>query len=207
MSGERLDEAHPLGNGDELRGRHPTALRVLPPGERLEPCHLAGGHGDLRLVKEDDLPALERPSELGAQYEPPGIVRIILGAIDGVGSAGPLRRVHRHIGPLQQCFGRRAMVWRGRDSDAGRHLEGMLLAEERGLQRPQEAVSDPGGVRDVGPWQQNGELIATQPGNHGANVQSLAEPRSDLAQQDVAHLVTEAVVDLFEVVDVQQKER
>ena len=99
------------------------------------------------------------------------------------------------------------MVWRGRDSDAGRHLEGMLLAEERGLQRPQEAVSDPGGVRDVGPWQQNGELVAAQPGNHVANFQSLAEPRSDLAQQDVAHLVTEAVVDLFEVVDVQQKER
>ena len=98
------------------------------------------------------------------------------------------------------------MVGTNRDPDTGRHLEGMLLAEEWALQRPQQAVGYPGGLRGVGPRQQNGELIAAQPRHHVGDLQPLAESRPDLSQQDVAHLVTKAVVDLFEVVDVEQQE-
>ena len=105
----------------------------MPPGERLEPGHLPGGDRNLGLVIEDDLAALERPSEFAAQQESPGIVGVVLGAIDGIGTSRALRRVHRHVGALKQRFGRRAMVGTNRDPDTGRHLEGMLLAEEWAL--------------------------------------------------------------------------
>ena len=64
----------------------------------------------------------------------------------------------------------------------------------------------PGGLRGVGPRQQNGELIAAQPRHRVGDLQPLAESWPDLPQQDVADLVTKAVVDLFEVVDIEQQE-
>src|SRR5438874_11221929 len=83
----------------------------------------------------------------------------------------------------------------------------MLLAEEWALQRPQQAVGYPGSLWGIGRRQQDGELITAEPRHHVGDLQPLAESWPDLSQQDVTHLVTKAVVDLFEVVDVEQQER
>src|SRR2546423_3640674 len=103
---------------------------MMQAGEPLEAGNLADRDRNLRLVIEDDVSALERPSEFASQQESAGIVGIVLGAIDGVGTSRALRRVHRHVGPLKQGFGRRPVVRANRDADTGRHLQGMFLAEE-----------------------------------------------------------------------------
>jgi len=67
-------------------------------------------------------------------------------------------------------------------------------------------MREAGGCDGIRSGQQDRELIATKAAHHAARLQALPEARTDLAQEDVAHLMPEAVVDLFEVVDVEQQQ-
>ena len=57
------------------------------------------------------------------------------------------------------------------------------------------------------PAQQHGELVAAEPGERVAAAQRAAQPGGDLAQQPVAVVVAERVVDLLEPVEVDQQQR
>ena len=63
------------------------------------------------------------------------------------------------------------------------------------------------GLVEAGVGQQDGELVAAEPGQHVARPQRGAQPRADLAEQVVAGVVAEAVVDLLEPVEVEQQQR
>ncbi len=52
--GHRLDEARPLGLGDELVGHEQSPGRVAPPDEGLDTVHLERGHVRFRLVVEHE---------------------------------------------------------------------------------------------------------------------------------------------------------
>ena len=59
----------------------------------------------------------------------------------------------------------------------------------------------------AGVGQQDGELVAAQPGEEVAGPQGRAQARADLPEQVVAGVVAEAVVDLLEAVEVEQQQR
>ena len=123
---------------------------------------------------------------------------------------GGLGRVHRHVGPLQEGGGvvrrgrapRRCRCWR---RPRGRGRRRRTAARGRGATSP--AIGR--GVlvgRHVG--EQDGELVAAEPGDRVAARRRRSRSRlADLAQQLVADVVAERVVDLLEAVEVDQEDR
>ena len=80
------------------------------------------------------------------------------------------------------------------------------LQQDRTTQGRDDALGHFGGVslgRDV--LEQNGELVAAQAGDGVLGAHAASNARGHLGQQGVALLVAQAVVDDFEVVDVQEQ--
>ncbi len=98
------------------------------------------------------------------------------------------------------------MLGKSGDPDAGGDFERMLLAQERPFQRPQQGLRRSCRSCGVCARKQDGELVAAEPGDQVLGLDRFMETRTHLAKQRIAHLVSEAVVDFFEVVDVEQKQ-
>jgi hypothetical protein len=94
-----------------------------------------------------------------------------------------------------------------RNADAGLHVQAQSLQHERPpegvLQLPDDHHGTLGGG-DRG--QQDGELVAAEPGDGVDRPQRATQPFADLHQQLVAVVVAEGVVDLFEAVQVDQQQ-
>jgi hypothetical protein len=73
-----------------------------PADERLDADDPAGLEVGLRLVVDDELLVLERAAQLARERQPLGVVRVLLGAIDGGAGVRALGDVHRDIGVLEQ---------------------------------------------------------------------------------------------------------
>jgi hypothetical protein len=74
------------------------------------------------------------------------------------------------------------------------------------VQSVQELLGDPLGSGCIGLRKQNRELVATEPGKHVAGAQPGGEQLGDRNDHLVASLVSERVVDVFEVVEVEHQE-
>jgi hypothetical protein len=119
---------------------------------------------------------------------------------------GLLGRVHGDVGVLEQFGGVVAVVGVDGDPDAGVQVQGHPVQDERRMQGGAELVGDRGRPLGGRPWDQHGELVPAEPG-HGVDLpQRSLEPRPDLAQQLVAVVVPEGVVDVLEAVQVQQQQ-
>jgi len=95
-----------------------------------------------------------------------------------------------------------------RDSDAGR--DEVLAARQH--ERPRERCRDPlGGVDRVAlrddVLEQDPELVATEPRHGVAAAQCVLQTRCGRRQQLIADMMTEAVVDELEVVEVEEQDR
>ena len=116
--------------------------------------------------------------------------------------------VHGDVRVAQELAGTLALA--RCDADAGRHRERRLVLAEanRPLQAGEQTLCDH--LRTVLQRLLSGdhhELVAAEPADGIASSQRGAEPRSHPAQQLVAHVVTEGVVDALEVVQVDEQSR
>jgi hypothetical protein len=73
-------------------------------------------------------------------------------------------------------------------------------------QAVQQALGDRGGVGWVGVGQQDRELVAAKAHQQVVGVEVVGQARADLAQELVAHVVAERVVDLLEAVQVHDQQ-
>ena len=124
------------------------------------------------------------------------------------GAAARLRPVHRRVRVAQHVLG--ALVARARqrdaDADAGEHLVPAHL-DGRG-QLLVDPLGDAGGVRlAVDVVEQHGELVAAQARQRVAGPQAALQPARGADQQLVAGLVSEAVVDRLEPIEVEVEHR
>ncbi|CAM5310249.1 hypothetical protein STANM309S_02206 [Streptomyces tanashiensis] len=204
--GEVGHQARGLGDGDELVRRHLAALGVDPADERLQTGDLAV-EADLRLVVEFDLAGVEGAAEVTEEAEPVGRVGVALGLVDLDAGAVALGLVHGDVGPAQQALGVEGVVGEDGDAGAGLQDEGEPVEVERRGELGDEVAGDPlGAGGGVGRGQQDGELVAAEPGGLGAAGQGEAEPFGDLQEQPVSGEVPEGVVDGAEAVQVDQDE-
>ena len=103
---------------------------------------------------------------------------VVIGGVEGVlVAAGLLGVVHREVGVDQdrsRRWGARRRVNIAIPSEA---VTAALSSEERGVgaDRGDDRVGDLGGFVAVGFWQQDGELVATEPGEHVGVAQALAQ--------------------------------
>ena len=95
---------------------------------------------------------------------------------------------------------------RGRDADADADVQPDVLDGERLLDQLAQPRGALLGLVQPGVGQQDGELVAAQPGEDLAGPQRGLQARADLAQQLVTGVVAEAVVDLLEAVEVEQQQ-
>jgi hypothetical protein len=118
--------------------------------------------------------------------------------------AAGLGRVHGDVGAAQQFLDGGGRDRGGGHADAHAHVQADVLHGE-GLQDQRAQPLGPLlGLVQGDPGQQDGEFVATEPGQQLALAEGREQARTDLAQQLVAGGVPEAVVDLLEPVEVQQ---
>jgi hypothetical protein len=118
-----------------------------------------------------------------------------------------LRDVHRDVGVAQQRLGVGAVPRGDDDADAGLHVERHPLDVEGTVQRHTQSLRDAPGLADaVHERQQDGELVAAEPGDGVAVAEDRPQARAHLAEQLVPVRVPEAVVDLLEAVQVDQEQ-
>ena len=128
--------------------------------------------------------------------------------VDVVPGPARLRLVHRDVGAAQQGRDLDALLREQRDPDAGIHPHGDAVHRERRLQHRSDAAGQPFCLGAAGADQQDRELVTAQAGKHVAGgVQVLVQPGGHQPQQVVTCVMPEAVVHLFEPVEVQQQQR
>ena len=144
---ERLDQAGALGDPDEPGRRDEAPLGMDPADERLDAHDPAGLEVGLRLVVDDELLLLDRAAQLARERQPLGVVRVLLGAVDGRAGVRALGDVHRDVGVLEQRVRVLPVLAEDGDADARGHLE----REAAELERLLERLVDAGGeaVREL----------------------------------------------------------
>ena len=106
---------------------------------------------------------------------------------------------HELVGPLVAAVPHR-------DTDRGREHHLVGAEDERGAQHLVEATGAIGDLVDVAHLvAEHDELVAAEPGDRVALTRSRPEPLGHLDEQGVADVVTEAVVDVLEAVEVEQQ--
>ena len=116
--GDLGDQAHLLGDPDELLRWDEPLHRVVPAAERLDVGDVAGLDVPDRLVHQAELgPGLERVRQEAAEHEQALHALVVLHRVDLHRAAALLGQVHGDVGPLQQQG--RVVAVLGRHGDAG----------------------------------------------------------------------------------------
>ena len=202
------NQAGVLGQRDERVREHQAAFGVLPAHQRLDPGQRAGADGDLRLVEQQQLVAVDGPAKARTEDHP---VRRRTGAHLGderdAVAAGFLAAIHRDVRVLEQ--GRRvlAVVGKHRDPDARAEPALLPVHHERLGQRFQEAKAELVDVDLVGDvLGEHDEFVAAEPGDRVGVPNRLAEPPRHHFQDFIAGVVSEGVVDVLEPVEVDEQQ-
>ena len=95
----------------------------------------------------------------------------------------------------------------GRHADADRSVRGRAVLRGAGLERLDQALGDAPGDRHLrGIPQEDGELVAADPGGEVARAQGRLDALADGREQLVAGGVAEGVVDDLEVVEIEEQD-
>ena len=202
---ERQDQAGLLGNRDELRWRHKAALGMIPPHQRLQSDDPSGGKLHLRLVVCLDLAAVERAAQLIRDGHAPLEIAVEIVAVEADAIAPILLgAVERQIGLRHHRVRPCDIGGIARDPDAGG--DACLAAFDQigsgddGSDLDRKRAGR-GQIRGVGLQQR--ELVAAQPRHQILLAHRPLDARRHLAKQHVAQRMTERVVDVLEMVEIE----
>ena len=189
--------------------------RQPPAQQRLAADHAPVAQVDLGLVEHHKLVALDRAPELALQHQPLDRDRAHLGREEAaVVAAILLRVIHRGVSVADQVDDVVRILRAERDAEAAGDIE-LVLSE---LERPAELVQQFARQRRDGRavvlvarqiLDEQRELVAGEPAEHRAVRHAPDHPLAQDLERAIAGRVTEGVVDLLEIVevDVDQRER
>ena len=113
--------------------------------------------------------------------------------------------VHRDVGVAQQRGSILALVGAG-DTDAGAHVDLDVVDVERLLERGCDVFGNQDGVLGMSESRKDDtELVPAQPCHGVLGPQSPRDARPELAQELIARLVSERVVDLLEAIEIEKQ--
>ena len=177
----------------------------MPADERLQAVDPTAPQVDERLEVQQELVALERSAEVGTERELGGRRRLRTRRIETMGIASlRFRAVHRAVGVAKQLAGVRAVARIRAYADACGDEELPTCCRERISEVLQQIVGDERQRRPLRDFDDGDELVTAEPGQRVVIAKGLTEPLRHLLQHVVAHLVTERVVDLLEIIDVDE---
>ena len=205
---QRHDQVGALGDGDELACRDHRAVGAAPAGKRLEARHAAVGEPDLRLEEGYDLARRQGVAQLPLEpLTPVGLTPHRRPEEAVTTAAIGLDPVERHVGVLEKLARRAATFRKDADADAGAGVQADAVRGDGQGQGGRDLAGDGSAIVGIAqPRKQHGELVAAQPGHRVAAAHAAPQPGRGLAQQRIARIVPQAVVDRLEVVEVEQQE-
>jgi hypothetical protein len=139
---------------------------MLPARERLDGDDAAGPQLRLGLEVHDDLSVGDRRAQRPREAKAARAEAVELRFEPHMSSRSLLGGVHRDVGALDQLLGRRAVLGRTGDADAGVDLERDAPDRERPAQLRQEPAGDPARLLAAAHGQQDAELVAAEPRDH-----------------------------------------
>src|SRR5471030_93119 len=199
-----------LGQRDEFGRRHQAALGMQPAHQRLGADDLAAADAELGLVVQQQLAVAERVAQPGfdAHAFLHALVHVL--AVEGdvvvLAVAALLGAEHGDVGQPQQRFGVAAILRVDADADAAADPQ-IVAVDQEGLgQRGQQLVRHHARLVVLADVEQaDGEFVAAQPRHQVLVAQHRAEAARHVAQQRVADLAAQGVVDQLETVQVDEQ--
>ena len=167
----------------------------------------AGRDVDLRLVVQNELVVHERGVEVLDRLEPGAVGLVELRAVELDAGVGVLGRVHRDVGAPQQIRDLHARVLAFGDAGARVDVHARPVDDERLVEPVEDPLGDLAPVVLGAERDQQRELVAPSRTSRSGATDAGGEPPRDLAQQLVAGVMAEGVVDLLEVVEIDQDQR
>ncbi len=207
---ELLDHARALRRLDERRRRQQRAVFVGHPQQQLVALDPARGEAADRLrVQAQPFPA-ERVADPRRGRLAPLLGLLGLARVAEQGDlVAPvlLRPVHRLVGRRQHRLGAAAPAAEHRDADADRRADRVGRAALAFGHLGTQVFAQRQRAGGIGLRHQHGELVAGEAGDDVGAAYAFAKRLGDLADQVVAGLVAERVVDRLEPVDVDDHHR
>ncbi len=177
-------------------------------GVRLDPSRRRRSARLLRIRCRRHTPATAQCHPEGitcsvgaAQWQPGESVSMLLSHADAAHD-----RVHRRIGVTENVVGGGAALGQG-DADAVANGDFGPLQVDRLAKGGSDPFGQPGRGGQVDVFEQQRELVATEPGHRVGAAHSRLQTPSHLLEQLVPGTVPESVVDLLEVVEVHEQHR
>ena len=202
VSRQRRDQRRLLDHRHELGRREQAPLGVLPADQRLDARHPARLQVELRLVVHHELAPLERRSDLAEQAQAVGVEMVALRRVFLHAAAGDAGAPERGLGVLDQLQGAARRGVHGRDADADLDVDADPVEHHRGLEHTLNLARH---ARRTTAGQRAGEqreLVVADSGEERDMLEVVLQPVCHRAQQLVAGLVSERVVDLLEAFDI-----
>ncbi len=147
--------------------------------------------------------------QVGSQFQVNGGARLDVGIEHFVVSAAPvLGAIHGGVRVAQQLFGALFAAAAQSNADAGRRDIFVASQGEGRLQRFDDALGDARGLAGSGDvLDQHHELVAAQTRGCVFGPQTGAQSLSDFDQQLIAGFVAQAIVDVFEMIEIEKQNR
>ena len=170
---------------------------MVPSDKRLQKQDVAALQGDGRLVVKEEFMVLHGMLEIHIELHPVEggrpqrrFVALVSRLASGLG------HVEGHVRVAQQLVGGLAGRRQAGNPDANPDKELLLLEEEGRPKVPQDALGHARGrLIILKVLEEDGELVAAQPGHDVDRLDQALESGADGRQQLVAGFVTQAVVD------------
>ena len=180
----------------------------MPPAhERFDAGNATAGHVGLGLIEELQLVLLDGGAQLGGEGQTVRRVLVLLGRIDAELALIPLGHVHGDVGAPQQRARVGPMLGEDRNANAGADFHLMAVDDERLLERFEQPAGRHFGLVRVRSGQQHGELVAAQARGRVAFAKHALESHAQLAQEQIAKVVPERIVDFLEAIEVHHQQR
>ncbi|CAH0318684.1 hypothetical protein SRABI112_05207 [Pseudomonas mediterranea] len=202
------DQPGALGDGDEFGRRDQTTHRMFPAYQRFDPDQATGRQVVHRLVVDPQLLLGEGTTQFEGNLDPLLRVSSQFFGVQGIAvTPGTLGLEQGRVGIAQQLPGAEGVAGKQADTDTGVDEQGMTVEPQWFLQGVENALGQDRclpRLRTV--FHQHGKFIAAQAGQGHPRHEELLEPLGHAFEQLVAHRVSEAVIDVLEMVQVHQQQ-
>ena len=209
VEAELADDARLLGDADEFGGPDHAPAGMLPAHQRFDTHRRAGRHVDDRLIEDDELAVVDGALEVGAHLEPAGH-DVLHPGFEDLDVSLPLTFA-RYIATSARPTRSSAVM--SRDAVTATPIDALIVTSrpptlKRDLNTDSTRSATRMRVLAIGGFlDEDRELVAAETCGRVRGAQHGLQAVGDASEQLVAGHVSEAVVDLLEVVEVKEHHR
>ncbi len=202
---DRHDQVAVLCDLDELTRPDQATTRVLDPQQRLCRDDPFSGQIDHRLEVQTQPPVLQRVPKIVLHGHPPrpGVLQTLVEHLHPVPPPA-FRLVHGGVRPVEQALGVRLRMIGEGQPHAGGDPDPCTVGVQRCVERLHQSRGDRSHLGVALELRaDDDELVPADPARGVLRARGDAEPPTDLCEEPVPDLVSEGVVDVLEVVQVE----